>query len=347
MPRFEIAAFYKFLPLPGFKALRGALQACCDQEGIKGILLLAPEGINGTLAGPPERLAAALDCIRALAGTGDLSIKTSHADTLPFLRMKVRLKAEIVTMGDPGVEPHRRTGTEVEPEDWNELISDPDITVIDVRNGFEVAIGSFAGAIDPGTTSFSDFPAFVRSRLDPARHRRIAMFCTGGIRCEKASSLMLGEGFETVFQLKGGILSYLERVPRDESLWDGACFVFDGRVAVGHGLAVADVSTCFGCRNPLTAGDRASPTFEDGVSCPHCEGLLSTEQKASARERHRQVCLAAEHGRDHLGTDAQPPRLKQALKAVREPRRLSPAEDATTAHRGPYGARDGSRNGSR
>jgi UPF0176 protein len=281
------------------------LQALCDTHGIKGILLLAPEGINGTLAGPADELAIVTAEIRRILGRDDIDEKISRAESLPFLRMKVRLKTEIVTIGDTSVDPLEQTGIEVEPEDWNALVVDPDVVVIDVRNDFECAVGSFAGAIDPDTASFGEFPAFVRETLDPRRHKKVAMFCTGGIRCEKASSFMLREGFEQVYQLKGGILAYLDRISVEESLWRGACFVFDQRVALGHGLEIADLSTCFGCRHPLSVDDRTSSEYEEGVSCPHCKDRLTPEQKASARERHRQVKLAEKQGIRHLGTATQ------------------------------------------
>lgn len=307
MPRFEVAAFYKFTPLPGYAALSRPLQTSCEAQDVRGTLLLAPEGINATLAGAPDRLARVLRDLQTLTGIDELEIRTSYAESQPFLRMKVRLKAEIVTIGDLSVDPNERTGVRVEPENWNALIADPNVVVIDARNGFEVAIGSFAGAIDPKTASFGDFPAFARATLDPAHHKKVAMFCTGGIRCEKASSLLLREGFETVYQLEGGIQSYLERIAPEHSLWQGACFVFDQRVAVGHGLAVADVSSCFGCRHPLTAEDRASAAFEDGVTCPHCSGWQTPLRRASARERHRQVEIARARGTEHLGTGARMP----------------------------------------
>lgn len=306
---FEIASFYQFATLPQAAELRAPMRRLCEEHRIKGTVLLATEGVNGTIAGEPEALAAAMAGIRDMTGLSDLPVKTSYAETMPFLRLKVRLKAEIVTIGDTTVDPKARTGTLVEPSDWNALIGDPDVLLIDVRNAFEVAAGTFQGATDPKTRSFSDFPAFVRDRLAPFRHRKVAMFCTGGIRCEKASSLMLRDGFTDMVQLKGGILAYLEQIPRAESLWRGGCFVFDGRIGVTHGLAPADLTSCFGCRHPLSAADRESPAFEEGVSCPHCAGALSESHKTSARERHRQVTLADRRGLSHLGADAQSGRL--------------------------------------
>ena len=300
MPRIEIAAFYKFAPLPGFAQLRAPLQALCDGHGIKGMLLLAQEGINGTLAGPSAAMAAVMADLRAITGLADIEARIAYADAMPFLRMKVRLKAEIVTMGEP-VNPLAKVGTYVEPQDWNALIADPDVLLVDARNGFEISVGTFSGALDPQTQSFGDFPAFVREKLDPAVHRKVAMFCTGGIRCEKASSLMLGLGFPEVYHLKGGILNYLEKIPVAGSAWSGTCFVFDDRVSVGHGLEVAGISLCHGCRRPLAADALLSPDYEAGVSCPQCVEELTLEKKASARERQRQIGLARGRGERHLG----------------------------------------------
>ncbi|MFD2265213.1 rhodanese-related sulfurtransferase [Lacibacterium aquatile] len=298
---YEIAALYKFARLPQFQELRAPLQALCERHGIKGSLLIAHEGINGTIAGKASALRAALAEIETVTGIGEIEVKFSFSPDMPFLRMKVKPKAEIVTIGDASVDPLEKVGIYVEPEDWNDLISDPEVLVIDTRNSFEVAVGSFKGAIDPETTSFGEFPAYVRSQLDPAKHKKIAMFCTGGIRCEKASSFMLNEGFEEVYHLKGGILKYLERVEPEDSLWEGGCFVFDSRVAVGHGLAISDFETCHGCRRPLRAEEIGAPGHEEGVSCPSCVGSLSETQKASARERHRQMKLALARGTTHLG----------------------------------------------
>ncbi len=300
-PRIEIAALYHFAKLPEFTNLRGPLQDCCEQNGVKGILLLAPEGINGTIAGKAAGIAAVIARIKTIKGLEDIEWKTSHAAKMPFLRMKVRLKAEIVTIGDTRIDPTENVGTYIEPEDWNALIGDPEVVVIDTRNAYETRIGTFKGAIDPETDSFRDFPKFIRENFDPTRTKKVAMFCTGGIRCEKASAFMLQEGFEEVYHLKGGILKYLERVPEDQSQWQGACFVFDERVAIGHGLSVEDYSLCHGCREPVSGEDRMHPDFESGVSCRFCAGLLTPEQKASARERQKQIQLARQRGETHIG----------------------------------------------
>jgi UPF0176 protein len=302
-PLFKVAAFYRFQRLADLRAIQEALQALCDRQGVLGIILLAPEGLNGTIAAAPGVMAGVLESIRSIAGLATLETKFSAASARPFRRMKVRIKREIVTIGDPAVDPNAAVGAYVEPADWNALIADPEVLVIDTRNAYEVEIGTFADAIDPGTGAFGEFPAWVRRNLDPARHRRIAMFCTGGIRCEKASSFMLREGFDEVYHLKGGILSYLEQVPESESRWRGGCFVFDERVAVGHGLAELPVRLCLACSRPLLPGMEAQPGYEEGVSCPRCAGSLSEAQKASARERQRQIGIGLARGKPHLSED--------------------------------------------
>jgi len=299
---YDVAAFYHFGALPDYASLQAPLTALCESRGVMGICLLAAEGINGTLAGLPHDMKAVLAEIRALTGFADLEHKMSYAETMPFLRLKVRLKKEIVTLGVPSVDPTRLVGTYVEPEDWNALIADPDIVLIDTRNADEVRIGTFEGAIDPQTRSFSQFPDYVKTRLDPHKQPKIAMFCTGGIRCEKASNYMLQEGFAEVYHLKGGILKYLEVIPEDQSKWHGDCFVFDRRVAVGHGLKVSShLHLCAGCRAPLSLEERQSNAYEEGVCCPYCVAVLSPQQKASARERHKQMLLAEQRGTSHLG----------------------------------------------
>ncbi len=304
-PLIAVAAFYRFWPLGDLPGLRHALQRLCDSNDACGILLIAPEGINGTLAAQPASLDVVLAGIATLTGIVGLDARMSRTHALPFKRMRVRIKNEIITLGEPGVDPARQAGIYVEPQDWNALLADPDVLLIDTRNAYEVAAGTFKGAVDPGTSSFGEFPAFARG-LDRARHRKVAMFCTGGIRCEKASSLLLREGFEEVYHLKGGILKYLETVPEAESLWQGGCFVFDERVAVGHGLNALPVRTCVSCDGPLDAAAVQSPLYEDGVCCPGCAGTLGDRQKASARERQRQVGLACARGVQHLGPKAMP-----------------------------------------
>ena len=296
-----MAALYHFARLPRHSALKEPLAELCRESGVLGTLLLASEGINGTIAGPDAGVRAVLGFLRAQPGLAGLEHKESRTAAMPFLRMKVRLKKEIVTMGVEGIDPARSAGTYVEPGDWNALIRDPDTVVIDTRNAYEVAIGTFRGAVDPGTLSFRDFPDWVRRHRDLVGKPRVAMFCTGGIRCEKATAFMKAEGFENVFHLKGGILKYLEEVPREDSLWEGACFVFDERVSVTHGLAEGEHVLCRACRHPLAAEETASPLFEEGVSCPRCHAVRSEEDRERYRQRHRQVEFAERRGKRHIG----------------------------------------------
>ena len=306
-----VAALYKFVTLEDFQELREPLLDACLRAGTRGTLLLAREGINGTIAGSRAGIDAVLDWLRRDPRLADLEHKESADDHMPFYRMKVKLKREIVTMGVAGVDPNRRVGTYVEPGDWNALIDDPEVLLIDTRNNYECNIGSFRGALDPQTTAFREFPQWVRSQLDPARHRKVAMFCTGGIRCEKASAFMLGEGFEEVFHLKGGILKYLEEVPEAESSWQGECFVFDNRVAVNHRLEKGQYDQCHGCRHPITEADKRSTRYRPGVCCPGCYDRLSEDQKARFAERQKQVELAAARNEAHIGA---PPPARQEPK---------------------------------
>ena len=300
-----VAALYQFTRLTDYAAIREPLEQECRAAGVRGTLLLAPEGVNGTIAGPRAGIDRVLAAIRALPGCAELDVKLSTAATMPFHRMKVRLKREIVTMGQPDIDPLASVGTYVDPQDWNALIADPDTIVIDTRNDYEVAVGTFAGAIDPQTASFRDFPAWFRNErerlLGSGRQPKVAMFCTGGIRCEKSTAFLKQEGVEDVFHLKGGILKYLETVPEDASLWQGECFVFDQRVTVGHGLAEGSYVLCHACRRPVSPQDTASPLYEAGVSCAACHAERSDEQRASYRERHRQETLAAARGVAHVG----------------------------------------------
>ena len=300
-PMLTVAALYHFTRFADPAALRPGLVAVCAAHGVKGSLLLAAEGINGTVAGTRDGVDAALAHIRALPGCTGLVWKESPATTMPFGRMKVRLKREIVTMGQPDVNPLAAVGHYVTPQDWNALISAPDVAVIDTRNDYEVQIGSFHGAVDPGTHSFREFPAWWQANKDRFAGKRIAMFCTGGIRCEKSTNYLLGQGASEVFHLQGGILKYLEDVPQEGSLWQGECFVFDERVSVGHGLKPGDFTACRACRRPLNDADRASPRFEQGVRCPQCDGDYSEADRARFRERQKQMDLAATRGIRHLG----------------------------------------------
>jgi UPF0176 protein len=290
--RIVVAALYKFVTLEDFAGLRQPLLAAMKAHGVKGTLLLAEEGINGTISGGRDAIDGFLDELKSDARFADIDHKESFCDEEPFYRSKVKLKKEIVTIGVDGVDPNRQAGTYVNPADWNALISDPDVLLIDTRNDYEVALGTFAGAADPKTSSFGEFPKFVSNNLDPARHRKVAMFCTGGIRCEKASSYLQSQGFREVYHLKGGILKYLEEVPKEQSKWQGECFVFDQRVAVGQGLVPTELEMCHGCRMPLDIADKSSEFYEEGVSCSKCFATLSERSKASARERQKQIDLA-------------------------------------------------------
>jgi UPF0176 protein len=304
-PPVRVAALYKFAPFEDCEAKRHALAALCCTNGIKGTLLIAHEGINGTIAGSDASVETVLAHIRAFSGCADLDVKTSWADTLPFHRMKVRIKREIVTMGQPGIDPLTDAGHYVAPEGWNALIADPATIVIDTRNDYEVAIGSFIGAINPGTKTFRDFPDWFRARraalIGEGIAPKIAMFCTGGIRCEKATAFLKAEGLDEVYHLKGGILNYLENMPPEESLWHGECFVFDQRVAVTHDLAPGSNELCHACRRPVGEEDRLSPLYAAGVSCPACHHERTDEQRAGYAERHHQTLLAARRGDSHIG----------------------------------------------
>lgn len=296
-----VAALYKFTPFPQFKDIQLPLKDICEAGSVKGTLLLAEEGINGTIAGSRTSIDAVISFIRSLPGLADLEYKESHAEEMPFYRLKVRLKKEIVTLGVPGISPIKKVGTYVAPKDWNDLISDPDVVIIDTRNDYEVTMGAFKGAIDPKTKTFRAFPDFVQENLDPMKHKKVAMYCTGGIRCEKASSYMLEQGFEEVYHLKGGILKYLEEVAEEESLWQGECFVFDERVGIKHALELGNFELCRSCRHPLTPEDKQSPKFTEGVTCPQCFDTISEDRKHRAAERQKQILLAQSRGQKHLG----------------------------------------------
>ncbi|MFM9828394.1 MAG: rhodanese-related sulfurtransferase [Sphingomonas sp.] len=302
---FTVAALYRFARFGDPAAIRPSLLALCTAHGVKGTLLLAPEGINGTIAGSQAAIDAVLAHLRTLPDCAALEAKFSSAVAMPFHRMKVRLKREIVTMGVADINPLASVGTYVAPADWNALIADPNTVLIDTRNDYEVRIGSFEGAIDPKTRAFSDFPAWFDAHREDMHGKKIAMFCTGGIRCEKATAYVKAQGLDDVYHLQGGILKYIEEVPADDSRWQGECFVFDERVAVGHGLAPGTHTLCRACRLPLTPADQASPLFEEGISCPACHGARTAEQRASYAERHRQVLLAQDRGEAHIGAAPQ------------------------------------------
>lgn len=302
MTSLVVAAIYKFVKLPDYAGLRAPLQAQCDALDITGTLLLAEEGINGTVAGTRANIDQLLAYLRTDPRLADLPHKESLADKPPFYRMKVKLKKEIVTMGVDGINPTELVGQYIKPEDWNSLISDPDVLLVDTRNDYEVDVGTFKGAVNPRITTFREFPEYVKNNFDPDKQPRVAMFCTGGIRCEKASAFMLKEGFAEVYHLQGGILKYLENVPAEQSLWQGECFVFDQRVAVGQGLQPGHYELCYGCARPITAEEKASPKFEQGISCPRCYDSLTPEKRAGALERQKQIELSGARGENHIGT---------------------------------------------
>ena len=295
---------YKFVALENFEAMRQPLLSAMESNGIKGTLLLASEGINGTVSGTREGIDGLLQYLNADERINPISCKESLHEEQPFYRTKVKLKKEIVTMGVEGIDPRKTVGTYVKPSDWNALISDPDVTVIDTRNGYEIEIGTFKHAIDPKTETFREFPEYVAKTLSPEKNKKVAMFCTGGIRCEKSTAYLKEQGFDEVYHLEGGILQYLEDVPKEESLWEGDCFVFDNRVAVNHDLEKSDYHQCYACRLPITDEDMQSEKYEPGVSCPHCFGTHTEDQLSRFREREKQVNLAKMRQQEHVGTEA-------------------------------------------
>ncbi|MBT0587183.1 oxygen-dependent tRNA uridine(34) hydroxylase TrhO [Alteromonas oceanisediminis] len=299
-----VCAMYKFVALDDYQSLRQPLTDVMLDNAIKGTLLLAEEGINGTVSGSQEGIDALLAWLNQDERVNPISYKISVHDEQPFYRTKVKLKKEIVTMGVEGIDPRRTVGTYVKPTDWNALIADPEVTVIDTRNDYEIEIGTFEHAVNPHTGSFREFPQYVKANLDPNKHKKVAMFCTGGIRCEKSTAYLKEQGFDEVYHLEGGILKYLEEVPKSESLWKGDCFVFDNRVAVDHDLNKSHYDQCYACRLPITAEDKLSEQFEPGVSCPQCFGKHTEEQIKRFREREKQVNLAQQRDEAHVGSDA-------------------------------------------
>ena len=312
--KYLIVAYYKFVSLPDFEERRAPLQAFCEEQGVKGTILLASEGINSTMSGSEEGVEAVLSYLQSDPAIGELVVKRSYAAEAPFYRMKVRLKQEIVRLGMPEINPNKQVGTYVEPEDWNQLISDPDVVLIDTRNDYEYEIGTFKGAIDPRTKTFREFPEYVKAELADKKDKKVAMFCTGGIRCEKSTSLLLHEGFKEVYHLHGGILNYLEKVKPEESLWEGECFVFDNRVTVDHKLEAGAFDMCHACRHTLSDEDKQSKDFVEGISCPHCVDTLSEEQRKSAAERQKQIELNKEKGLKHIGAGLKDIELRRIEK---------------------------------
>jgi len=305
MALFFTTAFYHFVSLNNIKSIQTIIQDYCDKKSIKGTILLANEGINGTISGEEKNILEFHEFLKynpifSKVFEG-IDYKGSWSNKNPFYRMKVRLKKEIVTLGIPEVSPTKKVGAYVKPEDWNSLINDPDITLIDTRNGYEVDIGSFKNAINPKTTSFREFPKYIKNNLSLKKTNKVAMFCTGGIRCEKASSFMLEEGFEEVYHLQGGILKYLETIPEAESLWQGECFVFDQRVAVTNELKQGKYNQCFACRHPLSPEEIKSKDYSEGISCSYCIGNVSETKKNNLKERQKQINLAKVRGEEHIG----------------------------------------------
>lgn len=300
----QVVALYRFVRLDNYESMREPLLNFCLDRHIRGTLLLAHEGINGTVAGSDSAIDELLNYLRADDRLADLDCKFSSHEERPFLRMKVKLKREIVTMGQEDIDPNVCVGRYASPQEWNALIDDPDVLVIDTRNEYEVEIGTFAGAVNPHTNSFREFPDWVEQNLDPKKHKKVAMFCTGGIRCEKSTSLLVSRGFEDVWHLKGGILNYLEQTPEEDTRWEGECFVFDSRVAVNHQLEKGSYDQCFACRFPIDDDQKQSPHYLPGVSCPRCVKAHTEQQKGRFAERQRQIGLAKRRGESHIGAAA-------------------------------------------
>ncbi|TCI03374.1 rhodanese-related sulfurtransferase [Corallincola luteus] len=318
-----VCALYKFVSLPDFEQLRQPLLDTMNQHQIRGTLLLAAEGINGTVAGSRKGVDGLLQWLSQDPRLANIEHKESFTDQAPFHRTKVKLKKEIVTMGVEGIDPQQVVGTYVEPKDWNELISDPDVVLVDTRNDYEIQVGTFQGAVNPQTESFREFPDYVAKNLDKKQHKKVAMFCTGGIRCEKSTAYLKEQGFDEVYHLKGGILKYLEEVPEENTLWQGECFVFDERVTVNHQMEKGNYDQCNACRLPITEQDKQSEKFALGISCPHCYDKVTDEQRARFAERQKQVELAKHRGEAHIGADAaeaiaQRKQRKQAQKLAQK-----------------------------
>lgn len=298
---FRVSAFYKFIPVSDPAELKQQLEGFLESRSVLGTILVAREGINGTVSGPEQEVEALLHFLATCLGLETLPFKVAEAPFRPFHRMKVRLKREIVTLGVEGLDPSRKVGTYVKPGEWNDLIQQQDVVLVDTRNDYEYAVGTFEGALNPKTQSFREFPAYVKEHLDPDKTPKVAMFCTGGIRCEKATSLLLEQGFKEVYHLEGGILEYLHQVPTSESLWKGECFVFDERVTVNHELEPGSYAMCHACRMPLSPDDLSSPHYAEGLSCPHCHDKITSEKRERLRQRNLQMKLARERNERHLG----------------------------------------------
>lgn len=313
---YVVCALYKFVSLPDHEQMRQPLLDFMLQQDVKGTLLLASEGINGTVAGSRESIDALLDYLRRDPRLHDLSWKESYDTIEPFYRTKVKLKNEIVTMGVEGIDPRQVVGTYVKPADWNALISDPDVLLIDTRNDYEVEIGTFKNAVNPDTKTFREFPEYVKQNLDPAKHKKVAMFCTGGIRCEKSTAYLKEQGFDEVYHLQGGILQYLQDVPPEQSLWQGECFVFDNRVTVNHLLQKGNFDQCHACRRPISEDDKQSPFYVAGVSCHHCHNEHDPVQRARYQQREKQMQLAKKRGERHIGSNQLQVRLTRRTEKI-------------------------------
>lgn len=303
MSNITVCAMYRFVDLPNFESIQAPLLQVMKDLDVKGTLLLASEGINGTVSGSHESIESLLTWLRDIPEFADIDYKLSFDETQPFYRTKVKLKKEIVTMGVEGIDPKKVVGTYVKPKDWNALISDPEVLLIDTRNDYEYEIGTFEGAVNPVTDTFREFPKYVEENLDPAKHKKVAMFCTGGIRCEKSTAFLKEKGFDEVYHLEGGILKYLEEVPEEQTLWKGDCFVFDNRVAVNHKLEKSAYDQCHACRLPITEQDMQHEHYKKGVSCPRCYGKHTPDQLKRFEERQKQIDLARARGQEHIGSD--------------------------------------------
>jgi UPF0176 protein len=303
--QYVTCALYKFVALPNYGSIRHPLLKIMTDNQVFGTLLLASEGINGTISGTRASIDTVLHWLAQQPGLDNIDTKESIDDNIPFYRTKVKLKKEIVTMGVEGIDPNQVVGTYVKPADWNALISDPDVLVVDTRNNYEVEIGTFKDAVNPNTTSFREFPAWATENIEPDKTKKIAMFCTGGIRCEKSTAYMKEQGFDEVYHLEGGILKYLEEVPKEQTLWQGECFVFDNRVAVDHDLKRGSYDQCHACRMPITEQEKTLDTYQEGLSCHHCFGTLTEEQKQRFSQRQKQMELAKARGEEHIGSAAQ------------------------------------------
>ena len=299
-----VCALYRFVALENHQQIQQPLLNIMESNAVKGTLLLASEGINGTIAGSRESIDNVLNWLKLDPRFTKLTTKESFDESNPFYRTKVKLKKEIVTMGIEGIDPNRTVGSYVKPKDWNALISDPEVLLVDTRNDYEISIGTFENAVDPKTTNFREFPQYVKDNLDPEKHKKVAMFCTGGIRCEKSTAYLKEQGFDEVYHLEGGVLKYLEEVSEEETMWKGECFVFDNRVSVNHQLEKGQYDQCHGCRLPITEEDKQSEKYIKGICCHHCFDSITEDQKQRFSEREKQMRLAEQRGQAHIGTDA-------------------------------------------